>query len=72
LLAAISQKLAGQHGGAAGGLGDFGRVFGQRTPGGKIAQQQFTLADDSGENAVELVRDAAGQLADSFHFLGLK
>ena len=53
-------------------LADFGRVFGQRTPGGQIAEQHFALADDGGEDAVELMRDAAGQLADGLHFLRLK
>ena len=41
-------------------------------PGGKIAEQQFALADDGRQDAVELVRDAARQFADGFHFLGLE
>ena len=71
LLAAIGQELPGQRGGAIGGLADFGRVFGQRTPGGKIAQQQFALADDGRQDAVELVRDAARPVCRPFPFSGI-
>ena len=34
-------------------------------------QQQRGMAVDDGEDVVEIVGDAAGELADGFHFLGL-
>ena len=71
LLAAIGQQLPRQRGGAVGSLADFGRVFGQRISGGKVVEQQFTLADDDRQEAIEFVRDAADQFADGFHFLRL-
>ena len=36
---------------------------------GQAPLQHFEIADDHGEQVVEVVRDAAGQLADRFHFL---
>ena len=34
--------------------------------------QQVQIADDDGQKVVEVVGDAAGQLADAFHLLGLR
>ena len=72
LFAAVGQELAGQAGGAFGGPVDFGSVIAERISLGKVAEHQFRLADDGGHDAVEFVGDAARQLADGFHFLGLK
>ena len=35
----------------------------------QVRAQQFDVADDHGQDVVEIVRDAAGQLADRFHLL---
>ena len=40
-------------------------------PPGQAATQQLEAADDAGQHVVEVVGDAAGQLADRFHFLRL-
>ena len=69
LFASVSQKLPRQGRGPTGGFADFDGVSGQRTPSGQIAEEQFTLSDDGRQDAVELVRDPARQLADGFHFL---
>ena len=33
--------------------------------------QRFKIADDDGQEIIEVVGDAAGELTDAFHFLGL-
>jgi len=40
-------------------------------PGVDAALQQFQAADDPGQHVVEVVRDAARQLADRLHLLRL-
>ncbi len=64
-------------------MGEGGGAFGRALRGGNIAVdfggtaltqpdlQQFQRADDAGEEIVEVVRDAAGELADGFHLLRL-
>ena len=37
----------------------------------EMALQRFEIADDDGQKIVEVVRDAAGELADAFHLLRL-
>ena len=37
----------------------------------QVALQRFEIADDDGQQVVEVVRDAAGELADAFHLLRL-
>ncbi|MNY20891.1 hypothetical protein D3C86_1544040 [compost metagenome] len=45
------------------------QVFG--SPPGQASTQQFQAADDAGQHVVEIMGDAAGELADGFHFLQL-
>ncbi len=70
LAAAEGEQLAGQPGRALGGLRDLLR--GTR---GRVIQlghrQQRGVAVNDGEDVVEIVRDAAGKLADGLHFLRL-
>ena len=37
-----------------------------------VDQQQIRIADDRGQNVVEVMRDAAGELADRLHLLALR
>jgi hypothetical protein len=36
-----------------------------------VPQRQLQIAEDDGQEIVEIVRDAAGQLSERFHFLRL-
>src|SRR5688572_11786395 len=72
LLAPIRQELPCQRGGSIGGFADFACVSGKRITRGKVGEYQFTLANDRGQDAVELVSHSTRQLADCFHFLCLK
>ena len=71
LTARKRQKLLDQPGAVLGsprrraGVPRRGRVAVQ------ARRQQFEIADDRGQQIVEIMRDAAGQLADRLHFLGL-
>ena len=71
LAAAEGEELAGEVGGALGGqadlLGGVQRFLGQFRRQGK----QRGMALNDGEDVVEIMGDAAGELADGFHFLGL-
>jgi hypothetical protein len=77
LLAAEQEQLAGEAGGAFGGVFDVEQAFGER--GGALlsrhgfhaAEQEFTLAEDDGEEIVEVVGNAAGQPPDGLHLLGV-
>ena len=40
--------------------------------GGHGVGREFVVADDAGEQVVEIVRDAAGQRAERFHLLRLE
>ena len=71
LLAAEEEQLTGEVGGPLGGFLDFaGDGLGAR---GKafVERHHPGLHHDDGENVVEVVGNAAGQLADGFHFLRL-
>ncbi len=57
-------------GGALGGLGDLLRGTRRRFIKFGRAEERCVAVDD-GENVVEVVRDAAGELADGLHFLRL-
>ena len=71
LFAAEGEELAGQSGGAVGGLlNGFG--FGmQRMAEGELVEHDLGVSADDHEEIVEVVGDAAGEAADGFHFLGL-
>ncbi len=71
LLAAESQQLLGERGGAFAGLANLDDVLAQRIGGGNFAFQHAAVAQNHGEQIVEVVRDAAGQAAHCFHLLRL-
>ena len=50
---------------------DFFERVGRLGAGGRPGHEHAHVAADDGEEIVEIVGDAAGQLADRFHFLGL-
>jgi hypothetical protein len=71
LLAREGQQLAHQVGGAHARLADLVEAFIRRIAH-RVAVQQLVQAQlDGGQQVVEVVRDAAGQLADGLHLLGL-
>ena len=72
LLAREREQSRDQRGGALSGL--LGRAHGAlhaRIAGRKPAQREVGVADDRGQQIVEVVRDAAGEPADRFHLLRL-
>ena len=70
LAAAEGEQLPRQAGGALGGLGDLLRGARRRFLQSGRHQQRGVAVND-GEDVVEIVRDAAGKLADGLHFLRL-
>ncbi|OPZ17666.1 MAG: hypothetical protein BWZ10_01163 [candidate division BRC1 bacterium ADurb.BinA364] len=70
-LPAERQYLAGQVLGAPAGGDHFADESPRAGIGGAILHRQFGVAQDGAENVVEVVRDAAGEHADGFHFLRL-
>ena len=72
LLAAEGQQLAGQGGGALAGLLDRLELLAQRVGRvGDPAQREIGVAQDRGQQVVEIVGDPAGQPPDRLHLLGL-
>ena len=71
LLAGKGQQMLGQLGAARGGLidhpGDGGKL---RLVGDRLGED-FDGAGDHGQDVVEVVGDAAGELADRLHLLGM-
>ena len=66
------QQAAGQRGGAGRAFHRVVEVHHHLAPRAvEAAQGKVDAADDDGEHVVEVVRDAAGQLADRFHLLDL-
>ena len=70
-LAAEGQQLAGQPGRAHPGVLNLGDVGLARIVGIVVHQQQLAEAQDHGQQIVEVVGHAAGELSDGFHFLRL-
>ena len=66
-----SQQLPHQSGGAIGVLLDLHDVLEGRIGRAVIGEQQVGIADDRGQHIVEIMRDAAGELADRLHLLRL-
>ena len=66
------QKLAHQIGGAIGVLLDVHDVGEGRIGRPVLGEQQIGKADDGGQHIVEVMRDAAGELADRLHLLALR
>src|SRR4030095_16434284 len=71
LLAREGEQLAHQVGGAVGILLDLHDVGEGLVAGAVAHQQQVAEADHGGQQVVEVVGDAAGELADRLHLLRL-
>src|SRR5262249_12534579 len=71
LAAGEGQKLRRQLGGALHRPGDRLDLTAAGPPGEIAAAQEIGGGTDDGQEIVEIVRDAAGELADRFHLLGL-
>ena len=69
LLAAEGQELSRQRGAAVGGLADLGDVAADRTRLLDVLGDHVRVADDGGQQVVEVVGDAAGEPADRLHLL---
>ena len=70
LFAAEGEELAGEGRGGRGGFSDFG---GALVGEGLLLSDlldEFRMADDGGQQRIEIVGDATGELADGFHFAG--
>jgi hypothetical protein len=63
--------LADEFSGAIAGGGDGFEGFAVGIIEGFLDEEEAGVALDDGENVVEIVGDAGGQLADGFHFLDL-
>ncbi len=57
---------------AIGVLADLHDVLERRVGRPVVDQQKVGIADDRGQHVVEVVRDAAGELADRLHLLALR
>ena len=69
LAAGEGQHLAGEVGALARGADGFRKALGAAVIR-QLAFEQFEIADDDGEQVVEVMREAAGQLTDGLHLLG--
>ena len=67
----IGQQLLGQAGAALGRDADDLELAAQRRGHVPVIHQKLGIAEDDGQEIVEVVRDAAAQLADGFHLLEL-
>jgi hypothetical protein len=71
LAPAEGQQLAGEPGGPLAGLADLLHVAADGVAAPDLVEQEVAVAQDAGEQVVEVVGDAAGQLAHRLHLLGL-
>ena len=71
LLAAEGEQLAGQRSRSLSGPANFLQVLMQRVVVCHLRQCEFSRSVDDGEEIVEVVRDAAGELANRLHLLRL-
>ena len=71
LLAREGEQLADQRGGAVGVLADLHQVAVLDVGDVVAHQQEVAVAVDRGQEVVEVVGDAAGELADRLHLLAL-
>src|SRR6266513_574961 len=69
LSAAESKELLSQSGRAPCGSADFGDVIGKSPFDLALLEQQIAVTENGGEKIIEIMRDAAGQLPECFHFL---
>src|SRR5439155_26733381 len=70
LLAAEGEELAGEGFAALAGLLDFAQEFALRIGAIEPAQDDLAVAKDDREQVVEVMGDAAGELAEDLHLLG--
>jgi len=71
LFTAEGQELAGECGGAIGGLLNGFDLGMERVGRGELVEENLGVAADDHEQIVEVVSDASGQTANGFHFLRL-
>ncbi len=71
LSAAERQQLSRERRRALGGAADFGEILMVTALGPNVVQQHVAVALDGGEQVVEVVRNATGQLTDRFDLLRL-
>lgn len=71
LAAAVGEELAGEGGGALSGGNDFVGLLAMLRVERGVVFKHLGIALDDGEEVIEIVGDAAGQLPDGFGFLGL-
>ena len=71
LLAAEGQQLAGEGGGARGGVGDLLRMSSHAWIIADLSQQELGVSRNHHQQVVEVVSDAAGEASHGFHLLGL-
>ena len=69
LTSAERQQLAGQAGGPLARVADLLDVSPDRIVGAELLQDQIAVAQDAGEQVVEVVGDPARQLPDGLHLL---
>ena len=69
VVAAEDQQLAREVGGALGGADDLGHVGGRRVIRADLLADELGVVEDHGEQVVEVVRHAAGELAERLHAL---
>ncbi len=65
------QQFLRQRRGALGGAADLRRLFANGRIRRRVLHDQARVTEDGGQHVVEVVGDAAGQLADGFHLLRL-
>jgi hypothetical protein len=71
LLAAVGEDLLHETPGPDAGFLDFLQAHAGRVAGVRVGDGQLGVAQDGGEDVVEVMGDAAGQLADGFQLLRL-
>src|ERR1044072_50858 len=67
MLPAEGKKLGGEDGGAAGGTSNFADVTGDLAFHANLVEKQIAVAQDRGEEIIEVVRHSAGELAERLH-----
>ena len=71
LPASVGQELSREFGRSVGNLENFAKVISYRCVTGHSPQRQLRMADNSGQQVVEIVRDSTSKVANSLHLLCL-
>ena len=69
MLPAEGEQLSREDRGPAGRTSDFANVIGDRAFHAELVEKQVAIAEDRREKIIEVVRDAAGELAKGLHLL---